>query len=211
MTLPTRRRCILVLLGVVLSVSGCPGKRYAPSPNDNICTLFREQGGWFKAAHKSSRQWGVPIPVMMAIMHQESKYDPTARPPRTTCCCILPGPRPSSAFGYAQALDETWERYKRDSDNRGADRDCFADAIDFVGWYCHLSRVRCGIAADDAYNLYLAYHEGQTGYLRKTHQNKQWLKNVAGTVQGRAAKYSRQIAACEKELLGSLGCCLWPF
>jgi len=146
----------------------------------------------------------------MAIMHQESKYNAEARPPRTTCLFVFPGPRPSSAYGYAQALDETWESYIRATDNWGADRNDFSDAIDFIGWYCNQSRVRCGIARNDAYNMYLAYHEGQGGYQRKTYARKAWLKKVARKVQTKSNRYSGQLAACEQEFRKK-GCCLWPF
>jgi len=204
-----------VLLGIVclcvgMSVFGCAGSQPLSS-RDNICRIFKEKDDWFKPAHAASRRWGIPIPVLMAIMHQESRFQPRARPPRTTCLCLLPGPRPSSAYGYAQALDATWGAYQRATGNAGADRDDFADAVDFIGWYCHLSRVKCGISASDAYNLYLAYHEGQGGFSRGTHQAKPSLLAVARKVQSRADLYSRQFAGCEKALMDSLRCFLWPF
>ena len=202
--------CILsVCIGALLF--SCAGPGQTPSHTDNLCRLFKEKDHWFKPAHAASRRWGIPIPVLMAIMHQESRFHPKAKPPRTTCLCLLPGPRPSSAYGYAQALDSTWDAYKKATGNRGADRDDFADAVDFIGWYCHLSRVKCGIPADDAYNLYLAYHEGQGGFLRGTHQKKPVLRAVAGQVQARATLYRQQFTACEKALNLSLRCFLWPF
>jgi hypothetical protein len=148
---------------------------------------------------------------MMAIMHQESKYEAKAKPPRTTCLYIFPGPRPSSAFGYSQALDSTWENYKRSTGNRGADRDDFGDSIDFIGWYCNVSHKQCGIAKDDAYSMYLAYHEGQGGFNRKTYRKKTWLKQVASKVNSRAKTYQKQLARCESEFQRRRGCCLWPF
>jgi hypothetical protein len=147
----------------------------------------------------------------MAVMHQESKFDAEAKPPRTTCLCIFPGPRPSSAYGYAQALDETWDKYKQETGNWGADRDNFADSIDFIGWYCNLSRKLCGISPNDAYSLYLAYHEGHNGFKRKTYKRKKWLQQVAGKVQRRAKTYTRQLASCKSEFQKGRGCCLWPF
>ena len=147
---------------------------------------------------------------MMAILHQESKYIGDAKPPRTTCLWIFPGPRPSSAYGYAQVLDGTWEEYQESTDNSWADRDDFGDAIDFVGWYCSLSVKKCGISKNNARNLYLAYHEGRGGYNRKTYAKKTWPLKVANKVQKRALRYRGQLAACENEFRGG-GCCLWPF
>lgn len=184
----------------------------APQPRniDNICEIFRENPNWYESAASSRSRWRIPIPVMMAIMHQESKFISDAKPPRTTCLFIFPGPRPTSAYGYSQALDSTWEKYISETGNWGADRDDFGDAVDFVGWYCNLSAIRCGIKRNDAYAQYLAYHEGHGGFSRKTHQRKKWLKHVAGKVSYRAKIYKGQLAACEHEFRRG-GCCLWPF
>jgi hypothetical protein len=181
-----------------------------PSNPDSICEIFRENDEWYEDAADSYEKWGIPIPVMMAILHQESKYIGDAKPPRTTCLWIFPGPRPSSAYGYAQVLDGTWEEYQENTDNSWADRDDFGDAIDFVGWYCSLSVKKCGISRNNARNLYLAYHEGRGGYNRKTYAKKAWLLKVASKVQKRAVKYRSQLAACENEFRDGGGC-LWPF
>ncbi|MBW2218719.1 MAG: transglycosylase SLT domain-containing protein [Deltaproteobacteria bacterium] len=198
------------LIFSIFLFSGCAGSGSFVKNSDNICSIFREKTYWYDSAYSSSKRWGVPISVLMAIMHQESKFNAEARPPRTTCLFIFPGPRPSSAYGYAQALDGTWEKYIRTTNNWGADRNDFSDAIDFIGWYCNQSHVRCGIAGNDAYNMYLAYHEGHGGFLRKTYQKKAWLKKVAGKVRAKSRRYSGQLAVCEKEFRRK-GCCLWPF
>ena len=198
--------CILTVL-----IGGCAHRQTAPKNIDNICQIFRKERDWYKSAYRSSEKWSVPIPVLMAIMHQESKFKAGAKPARTTCLCFFPGPRPSSAYGYAQALDETWERYKANTGNWGADRANFTDAIDFVGWYSNLSYAICKIARDDTYNLYLAYHEGHNGFNRRTYRKKTWLKKVAWKVQSRAKRYSYQLASCEDEFERPPPCCLWPF
>lgn len=209
---PLLTGCLLAACALCLIMAGCAARPPLARHSDNICLLFEDNRAWFKSARRSSRQWGVSIPVLMSIMFQESGFNAKVRPPRTTCCFFIPGPRPSSAYGYAQALDSTWEKYKQATDNHRAKRDNFHDAIDFIGWYCHLSRVQCRIPADDAYAHYLAYHEGQGGYSRQTYQNKAWLKKIAGRVQGRSDLYTRQLAGCQEDLLDSGGCCFfWPF
>jgi len=190
---------------------GCAGRNTIPTDPDNICAVFIENEYWYKAAKKSFEKWRIPIPVLMAIMHKESKYQADARPPRTTCLFVLPGPRPSSAYGYSQALDGTWEKYQQETGNWGADRDDFGDAIDFIGWYCLKSHNQCKIAINDTYNMYLAYHEGQGGFLRKTYQNNNYLKKIARDVEQKAKIYSFQLASCEKRLNDRGRCCLWPF
>ncbi len=196
---------------LLVCICCCAGAQHAPENTDNVCEIFRENRQWYKSARSSCKRWGIPIPVLMAIVHQESKFEAKAKPPRTTCLCIFPGSRPSSAYGYAQALDKTWEKYMSCTDNWGADRDDFDDAIDFIGWYCHVSHTRCGIAGSDAYNLYLAYHEGHGGFNRKTYRKKSWLLKVAGKVRTRTKRYKGQLASCEWEFNKKGGCCLWPF
>ena len=198
--------CLLVVL-----FCGCAGSSREIARPDNICEIFRQNPKWYKNARKSYIRWGVPMPVLMAIMYQESKYTADAKPPRKTCLCIFPGPRPSSAYGYAQAKDETWDHYCKATGNSGADRDDFEDAIDFVGWYCNLSSKKCRISKGDAYNLYLAYHEGRGGFNRKTFRKKAWLLNVARKVRKMANTYKSQLASCEAEFNKKGACCLWPF
>ncbi len=185
-------------LVVLALVSGCTTS--PPADVDNICSIFFEKDDWYEQAADARDEWGSPIPVMMAIMHQESRFVADARPPRRWFLGFIPGPRPSDAYGYSQALDSTWETYERSSGNYGADRDEFADAIDFIGWYNEQSHRRNGIARNDTYNLYLAYHEGQGGHSRGTHHGKQWLLKVARKVQNRADSYRVQLNVCEEKL-----------
>jgi len=200
---------LLIVLCAVFLYPGC-AHRKSPERPDDLCEIFREQRSWYRKADASSRKWGVSIPVLMAIMHQESSYQARAKPPRTSCLWVFPGPRPSSAYGYAQALDSTWDWYKRSTGNTRARRNNFGDAIDFIGWYCSISRMKCGIAAGDAYRMYLAYHEGHGGYNRRTYAGKTWLLNTARRVQARSSSYQRQLASCEREFRRG-GFCLRPF
>lgn len=205
-----RREAFLVCSALALCLCACLGGQRVPENPENICDIFRQNKKWYEHAYASSRRWGVPIPVMMAILYQESKFKADAKPPRTTCLWIFPGPRPSSAYGYAQALNSTWEHYKRYTGKRRAQRHDFADAVDFVGWYCYISYTKCGISRVDAYNLYLAYHEGQGGFNRRTYAKKPWLRRVASGVAQRAKVYERQLASCEGEFLKKRPC-LWFF
>ncbi len=104
--------------------------------------------------------------------------------------------RQSSAYGYAQALDATWDEYRRSAGNRGAQRDDIRDATDFMGWYMNESLRRNGIALSDARNQYLAYHEGQVGYARGTYRSKSWLMRISSEVAARSRTYQQQLASC---------------
>ena len=181
----------------VLLLASCTAKQ--PSNIDNICEIFSEQRAWYKAANKSAKRWGTTIPVMMSVIHQESSFKAKAKPPRTKILWVFPGPRPASAKGYAQAIDGTWDTYRRSTGRWSADRADFKDATDFIGWYIDQSASKNGIAKTDAQNLYLSYHEGQGGFAKGTHQGKPWLLKVAKKVEARAKTFDQQLKGCERK------------
>ena len=188
-------------LAGVLWIAGVAACASAPPQNvENICAIFEEKKKWYKAAKESEKRWGTPKHVQMAIIRQESSFNFDAKPPRTKLLGVIPWKRPSDAYGYAQALDSTWSWYKDETGRRFADRDDFDDAIDFVGWYTHVSHKTAGISKWDPYNQYLAYHEGQTGWKRGTHKKKTWLKQTARKVDYRAREWGAQLQRCEEDL-----------
>jgi hypothetical protein len=195
---PSRRRAARGLAAALLLSAACA----TPPPRrpDDACAIFSEHRSWHRAARESGERWGVPEPVQLALVHQESRFRHDARPARRRILWVLPGPRPSSAYGYGQVLDETWDLYRRETGRRGADRDDFADVADFIGWYGDLAHRRAGVAKDDAYALYLAYHEGPGGYARGTHLRRPWLLEVARKVDARAALYRLQYGSCRERL-----------
>jgi hypothetical protein len=175
-----------------------------PSEPASVCAIFKEQDDWYAASRKAQQRWGVPVAVQMAIMRQESAFVADARPPRRWFLGFIPLSRPSTAYGYSQALDGTWERYQQSTGNNNAERDNFADAVDFIGWYTHQSQVELGISPQDAYRQYLAYHEGQGGYQRGSYRQKPWLIHVARDVGANASRYQRQLEGCRTDLDGAL-------
>ncbi|MNX55335.1 hypothetical protein D3C86_860940 [compost metagenome] len=146
------------------------------------------------------KKWGAPVPVPMAMMYQESSFKQDAVPPRYYFLGIIPWGRVSSAYGYAQAKDETWADYKKDAGGWGSSRDDFADALDFMGWYMSKTQRINGISKWDAYGQYLNYHEGWTGYRNRSYDRKAWLKTVSQKVQARAEKFTAQYKSCEGDL-----------
>lgn len=193
-------RFSLIMLATSLLLVGCVSG--PPKNSDNICNVFDEKRGWYKDARRAERRYGSDIATLMAIMYQESTFRPKAKPPRSKILWILPGPRASSAYGFAQVKDETWAEYQRMSGNHWASRSNFADAIDFIGWYNTQSKKRVGIDINDARNLYLAYHEGHGGYRNRSYESKQWLVGVAGKVDQRASRYRTQLDGCERRFKG---------
>jgi len=185
----------ILLIYIWISISSCVHK--TPSTPDDICTIFDDKWRWHKHAKKSQNKWGTPIHVQMAILKQESGFRYDAKPGRKKLLGLIPWKRKSSAYGYAQALNATWKEYIKATGNSGADRDKFKDAIDFVGWYTSKSHRKAKISKWDAYSQYLAYHEGQAGYLKKSYNKKKWLLKVAQKVDSQSKKYAQQIKSCQ--------------
>ncbi|KTD00782.1 transglycosylase SLT domain-containing protein [Fluoribacter gormanii] len=173
---------------------------HPPADINNLCSIFKQHPKWYRDAKDVERRWRVPIPVQMAIIHQESKFNARARPPRKKLFCVIPWKRPSSAYGYTQALHGTWSHYKQNCGGWFASRDNFADGVDFIGWYANEAYKKARIPRTDAYALYLAYHEGIGGYQRRTYMRKSWLMPVARKVKARSQLYAMQLNSCKKSL-----------
>ena len=168
----------------------------APANQNDICAVFDQRPGWRDAVEASARKWGAPVPVQMAIMWRESSFRSSVRPPRKYTLGIIPAGHVSSAYGYAQAIDGTWDWYRRETGNSGADRTDFEDAADFVGWYMAKTLQSNAVLMHDAYHQYLAYHEGHAGFRRGSYQAKRWLTRTARKVADQAARYRAQIGGC---------------
>ena len=181
---------------LLLLLASCGGNFSAPRDLDNACAILKERPKYYRAMKAAERRWGVPIHVQMATIHQESKFIGNARTPHRYALGVIPMGRQSSAFGYSQALDSTWDEYRRATGNRGARRDDIADATDFMGWYMTDSSEELGISLYDAQSQYLAYHEGRNGFRRQSYLGKPWLMDVSARVSRRAEMYRNQLASC---------------
>ncbi|MEQ3634957.1 transglycosylase SLT domain-containing protein [Alcanivorax sp.] len=187
----------LTLLLAVLTLSGCA---VTPTNTNNVCAVFDQRGGWFnnwyKYAKNAEKEYGVPVPVLMATIYKESGFNARAKPPRTKLLGFIPWKRPSSAYGYPQALDGTWDWYKDATGRRGVKRNDFKDAVRFVGWYHYQSYKKNGVARNDTYNLYLNYYAGHGGYARGTWKNNKWMKGAAQRTASTANRYQQQMQGC---------------
>ncbi|WP_208353337.1 lytic transglycosylase [Pseudaestuariivita rosea] len=185
---------------VLLLVSGCGGggsdNFSAPRNLDDACSIVDERPNYLRAMQQTQRKWGVPVHVQMATIYQESKFIGNARTPLQYSLGVIPMGRQSSAYGYSQALDGTWDEYRQEQGRSRARRDSIDDATDFMGWYMNKTRDRNGIALTDARNQYLAYHEGHTGFARGSYYSKSWLLRVANEVESRALVYQLQLRSC---------------
>lgn len=184
------------LAAVAAVLLGLACANLPPRQLDDLCGIFAEKREWHSAALAAERRWGASLPVLMAVLHQESRFRARARPDWRKALGVIPLGPASSAYGYGQVKVGTWEDYRRLARRPDARRDRFADAVDFVGWYADVISRSAGVAKDDAFHLYLAYHEGPTGFGRRSFEAKPWLLGVAQKVSERAELYGRQRPQC---------------
>jgi len=190
---------ILILFSIIfLFVVACTSIEITDTADS--CILFKQKKNWYKATKKSYDKWNTPISLQLAIINQESSFKQFAKPKRKRLFGFIPGSRPSTAFGYAQVTNPTWNWYKSRTGNSNASRANFKDITDFIGWYVEQSNKMLGINKNDFFNQYLAYHEGQGGWKKGTHQNKKWLIDVAKLVERNANMYNNQLKDCENKL-----------
>ena len=186
-------------MACVLLIAGCSsgsGYNSAPRNLDDACSIVSERPDYLRAFRAAERKYGVPVPSLMAIIYQESKFIGDNRTPHRYALGVIPVGRQSSAFGYSQALDGTWEEYQNGPGGRGARRDDIYDSADFMGWYMTKTVEETGVSMFDTRNQYLAYHDGRTGFNRGTWRSKSWLIRIAGEVEDRAIMYDQQLRSC---------------
>jgi len=184
-------------LGAMLLLVSCGG--HTPPRNlDDACAMTDERPEYLMAMRSAEARWGVPVHVQMATIYQESKFVGNAKTPRKFFLGFIPAGRVTSAYGFSQAIDGSWDDYREATGNYGASRTSIDDAADFIGWYMDQASQRLGLSKFDAGSQYLAYHEGIGGYQRGSHNGKAWLMRTSASVNQRAERYRGQLAACGK-------------
>ena len=190
-------RLALISLALLLAVKGCATASPAPRDVADGCTLAAERPHWIAAAVEAGQRRGVPPATILAIIWRESRFVSRAAPPRDWALGIVPMGRKSSAYGFAQAIDGTWDWYREAAKRPGADRTRFSDAADFVGWYMNMSARKLGLPMGDARAHYLAYHEGHGGYRRGSWREKTGVRRAAREVAERARLYDAALRRCD--------------
>ncbi|MDA8890671.1 lytic transglycosylase [Candidatus Pelagibacter sp.] len=180
---------------LIILVSACSS---IPKNTSNSCSIFNERYLWYKHTKNVEKKWGTPIYVQLAIIRMESDFDWLAKPQRQKLFKIIPFKRPSSSFGYSQAVKGTWEQYKNETGNKLATRARFKDSVDFIGWYTDKTESLLKISKNDAFRQYLAYHEGWGGY--KNYKNNQKVIALAKKVERQSNKYKSQLKKCQNRL-----------
>jgi hypothetical protein len=196
---PRIRIRIVFCLAAATLLTACSSGRQSvkdtfPRNQADICAIFQDNPHWLEAAREAQDHWGTPIATKMAIIWRESNFRGEARPVRYVNG--RPAGYLSSAYGFAQAIDGTWDWYRQETGRHDADRTNFADAIDFVGWYMNKTADLNGIPFWDAQNQYFAYHDGHTGFKRGSWRQKAFLLRAAAQVQAQAQRYQSQAPRC---------------
>ena len=185
----------LFFLILFFLISACSS---IPKNTSNSCSIFSERYLWYKHTKKVEQKWGTPIYVQLAIIKMESDFDWLAKPARQKIFKVIPFKRPSSSFGYSQAVKGTWEQYKKETNNKLATRARFKDSVDFIGWYTNKTESILKIPKTNAFKQYIAYHEGWGNY--KNYKNNQKVIILATKVKQQANKYRKQLKKCQKKL-----------
>ncbi len=181
---------------ILLILSSCSMRSSIPLDQKNACNIIKTKKSWVRALDRTSNKWNVSSGMQLAFILTESNFRPRAKTSRKYAFGIFPTGRLSSAFGYAQVIDSTWEWYQQSSGNRFSSRTNFADSVDFIGWYAKQTNLKLGIPYSDVYNQYLAYHQGHRGYSKKLYKNKPALLDAAKTTARNAKIFNRQLKNC---------------
>ncbi len=155
----------------------------------NACKIFSQKYLWYKHTKKSSKTYGAPVHIILAFINKESGFNRWAKPKRTRLFKVVPYKRPSSSFGYSQAVKKTWELYKTETDNPLALRTRFKDSVMFIGWYISKTNKINKIPLNDSYRQYLNYYLGWGNYAI-----------FANSVKKQSNIYKSQLRECKKSL-----------
>ena len=183
-----------IIFSFVVSCSSIP--KYP----ENACKIFSENYLWYKSAKKSSQTYGAPIHIILAFVNKESGFNRWAKPKRAKLFKVIPYKRPSSSFGYSQAVKKTWELYKAETDNPLALRTRFKDSVLFIGWYMSKTNKINKIPLSESYRQYLNYYLGWGNYAKKAYKTDKKAIIFAKSVEKQSKIYKSQLIECQKSL-----------
>ena len=181
----------ILYIFLIFFISACSS---IPKNTADICSIFSERYLWYKHAYRVEKKWGVPIHIQLAIIKKESNFNWIAKPKRLKLFKVIPFKRPSSSFGYSQAVKGTWEQYKNETGNKLATRARFKDSVDFIGWYTNKTNSILKISLQDAFKQYIAYHEGWGNY--KHYKKNKKVISLAKKVEKQSKIYKKQFSKC---------------
>ena len=187
----------LIYLTIIIFVTSCSS---IPKYPQNACKIFGENYLWYKSIKKSSDTYNAPIHIILAFVNKESGFNRWAKPKRTKLFKVIPYKRPSSSFGYSQAVNKTWELYKIETDSPLALRSRFKDSVMFIGWYISKTHKINKVPLNDSYRQYLNYYLGWGSYSKKIYKTDKKSIIYAKAVEKKSKLYKGQLRECQKSL-----------
>ena len=171
-----------------------------PKHPANACKIFGEKYFYLKYTRASSKKWGVPISSILAVINKESGFRRFAKPPRHKIFKIIPYRRPSSSLGFSQAVNKTWDLYRKENNKPAALRISYKSSSDFIGWYFWKANKINKVSLNNIRDLYLNYYLGFSAYKNKAYQTDKKAIIYAKSVEKQAKIYKSQLLECKSIL-----------
>lgn len=188
---------LLFVIAIVITSKFNSGENKSTNYVNNACSMLKENPDWYLSLKSSEEKWKTPIHIQLGMIRQESAFKHDAKPKRENKWHEFGSNYQSSAVGYSQALNGTWDHYLKNTQSILKDRQSFKDATDFIGWYNDKTNKKNKIAFNDPKGLYLNYHEGWRGYKKKSYEEKHFLKKASSNVVNWSKKYKEQLKGCK--------------
>jgi len=187
----------LIYLIIFFFIASCSS---VPKYPQDACKIFGEKYFYLKYTRAASKKWGVPISTILAVINKESGFKRFAKPPRHKLFKIIPYRRPSSSFGFSQAINKTWELYKKENNKPTALRISYRSSSDFVGWYFWKANKINKVSLSNTRDLYLNYYLGFSAYKNKAYRTDKKAIIFAMSVEKQAKVYKNQLRECKSIL-----------
>lgn len=126
----------------------------------NVCEWHWLDINGFRAHRAYSQQTHVMPWEVLAIMDQESSFNPYAMADRRPWLKRMVSKKKISAYGYAQATDATWKDFNQKAAKTVVSRSNYLDSVAFIYWLVQRNRRLQSSAQISTYQDYLNYYNG---------------------------------------------------
>ena len=187
----------LIFFFIFFFIASCSS---VPKYPQNACEIFGEKYFYLKYTRAASKKWGVPISSILAVINKESGFRRFAKPKKLKIFKIIPYRRPSSSLGFSQAVNKTWDLYKKENNKPAAFRISYKSSSDFIGWYFWKANKINKVSLSNTRDLYLNYYLGFSAYKNKTYRTDKKAIIFAKSVEKQAKIYKNQLQECKSIL-----------
>lgn len=137
--------------------------------------------------------------LILAVIAHESNNAAFARPvKRWLFKPYIPWEFYSSAQSYAQSTNATWLDFKKIYPSTPI-RYAYHHNVAFIDWYFQ-SKGRALPKKNYFYEAYFLYHDGSTGYRKKSHKRPKALVYFAKIVSASATRFHQDLQHCQSIL-----------